>query len=485
MIVQDATPLSRSHLWTLQRAWYERAGIAAWSEGTVPHYVTSNPFIARSYARVVRAWLEEIAVDPGEPVHLFELGAGSGRFGFAFLKALLPCRVPVRYVLTDMAERNIAFWRTHPALRPFVDAGVLDFARFDADQADDEPLTLLHAGRALGALRNPAVVIANYFFDTIRQDAFTLEDGVLHDCRVALESPQDEPDPGDPAMLPRLVPRYSSAPATPYGDPELDGIRGESTFPVGALRVCQRFRALSGGRMLLLSADKGDVIPIPDPPALAIHGSFSLRVNYHAIGAWFRNAGGEMLVPSRSYEDIAVVAAVLGCPAPRAAYVEAIDSFGPDDFFTLKSALNRHLPTFSAGQLLAWLRVGGGDQALLCQSIPLLIDGMESVTPRQRQDLLAMVEQVWESYYHLDERRDLPFELGTLLTAMGCYLNAISYFQRSIGLYGVNAATCYNMSLCHYHLEDRSAAARWARDALDLEPAYEAALEMMAELELA
>ena len=41
--LETACRLSRSVLWRLQRRFFERRGMAAWSEGIVPHHVTCNP----------------------------------------------------------------------------------------------------------------------------------------------------------------------------------------------------------------------------------------------------------------------------------------------------------------------------------------------------------------------------------------------------------------------------------------------------------
>ena len=61
-------------------------------------------------------------------------------------------------------------------------------------------------------------------------------------------------------------------------------------FPTAALRLLERMRQLSNGRLLLLSSDKGYSCPdsfrgIGDPH-IAIHKSFSVMVNFHAIRLW-------------------------------------------------------------------------------------------------------------------------------------------------------------------------------------------------------
>ena len=72
VVLEANQRLSRSHLWTLQRQFFEQQGIQAWSTNQVPHYITSNPFIARAYGKVVsgflRDWLAAIQCRVG-PAH--------------------------------------------------------------------------------------------------------------------------------------------------------------------------------------------------------------------------------------------------------------------------------------------------------------------------------------------------------------------------------------------------------------------------------
>ena len=78
--LEAACRLSRSVLWRLQRRFFEQRGIAAWSEGVVPHHVTSNPGLARAYGPA-GLFLGLVEIEPGplvKPVRLFNnLGADS------------------------------------------------------------------------------------------------------------------------------------------------------------------------------------------------------------------------------------------------------------------------------------------------------------------------------------------------------------------------------------------------------------------------
>jgi len=226
-IVEENVRLSRSCLWNLLRGFYEKEGVAAWSEGTIPWRITNNAFIAAAYARVVHAYLGDLAdrgpaagYDPARPVHVLELGAGTGRFGFLFIRTLLSLLGPlrkgapkVRYVLTDIAEKNMKFWSHHPKLAPLVAAGVLDFAIFDAGV--DGSITLRLSGETLsaGTAGNPLVAIANYVFDSLPQDVFRTVGGALLEDRVTLISPREENDPGDVSIIERVDLRYLTVPA--------------------------------------------------------------------------------------------------------------------------------------------------------------------------------------------------------------------------------------------------------------------------------
>src|SRR5205807_905847 len=101
-------------------------------------------------------------------ISIIELGCGSGRFGYRFLTRLIdllersPLRgTRIRYVYTDFTEYNLDVLRSHLSLQPLVNAGMLDFARFDAER--DRELRLSHSGEVMSAKTagNPIVVVAN------------------------------------------------------------------------------------------------------------------------------------------------------------------------------------------------------------------------------------------------------------------------------------------------------------------------------------
>src|SRR5262245_42805416 len=201
VVLERDRRLSESVLWKIQREYFDRRGIAVWSKGDVPHYITNNPFIARAYARLVLAWLRDwqaapggapsVPLDPSQPVYCVELGSGAGRFAYQFLKQFgtLHARsvlkdLPFKYVMTAFTERNIRHRQDHPFLRSYVDSGRLDFARFDAER--DTEIKLEISGTVLrpGAVKNPLAVMANSVFDSLPQDLFAVTGGQLHEGLV-------------------------------------------------------------------------------------------------------------------------------------------------------------------------------------------------------------------------------------------------------------------------------------------------------------
>src|SRR5690242_11313763 len=87
IILGDKQRLSESILWRLQANFFAQRGIDAWREGIVPHYISSNPFIANAYAQVAFGFLKDCqatsdGLDRSQPIYIVELGTGSGRFAY-------------------------------------------------------------------------------------------------------------------------------------------------------------------------------------------------------------------------------------------------------------------------------------------------------------------------------------------------------------------------------------------------------------------
>lgn len=512
-VLEQGQRLSRSLLWQRQRRYFDQHHIRAWNRGKVPHYITCNPVIAHAYARVVAAWRQDwrrvaraaeaaaaLRLDDSHPLYVIELGAGSGRFAYHFLKSFraldrgrIDRKPPVKYVMTDFSEAIIAFWRGHPSLRPYLEAGILDMAQLDVTAP--AALCLRHGGERLTReqVRNPIVLVANYVFDAIPTDAFSVEGGELRETLVTLTSQQSEPNLDDPDLLASVAFSFEHRPIDPdyYEEPWLNRILRhyrerltDSTFlfPVAALRCLEFFRDLAGGRLLLLSADKGydreDVLIEQSDPGVGIHGgSISVMTNYHAVGEYVRNRGGQFLSPAHHHASLQVVAGSVGLPRgeqsqTRETFDDVIGTGGPDDYFTLSTVLARNSANMSLHEILAYLRFCRWDATVLLRCLPAIAPQVEGASEAIRHDLHRAIGRVWANHFAIGEDADLAGALASILYLLGRHDDALGYLDHSISERGETAPSLYLKASCHDALH-RAAAARDCVDrALALDPAH-------------
>jgi hypothetical protein len=466
--VDTPAPLSQSRLWSLQREYYERAASEAFAE--IPHQVVDNPFVAAAFARVVLGFLRDCArgaLDLSEPLYIVELGAGAGRFAHGFIRELgarleaLPLALPpFVYVMTDLADGTLDDWAANPALSD----ERLDFARFDV--AGDGTLALRRRGIVLERLANPLVVIANYLFDSVPADAFDVGDGTLEECLVSVAG-------DDVATMELTYTRRHVAPDH-YGDADLDALlehyRGNLndtvvTIPRAAIECIARLRALAGDRLLVLSADKAhsteESLGYRDEPDISRHGgSFSLMVNFHALGWYARRHGGEALDGGDRHETIDVAAFLFGAPPggyaeTRLAYDEAVERFSPDDLFILAEGFERIGEHLSVAELVAVLRLSGWDAFTLLGVADALREHVAEADEAVQEDLRHALYEIYDRHYSVPGEGDLPFAIGLLLYEMRDFEDALEFFEASLEQHGPDEATERNIELCEAELDSQ------------------------------
>ena len=175
----------------------------------MPFYLTSNPLIAKQFSAVILGYIRDCmrnegrnSIDTSEPFYIFDLGAGSGRLGYLILKHLIPMvrdsispDLRICYVMTDMVESNIEFYKTHPLLEKYVKSGNLDFAFYH--HTHKGPLDLICSGEKLedNKIVNPIALVCTYYFDTVPQDLFKANKGILEEGRISISLPADDEDP--------------------------------------------------------------------------------------------------------------------------------------------------------------------------------------------------------------------------------------------------------------------------------------------------
>ncbi len=499
-VIESGKRLSESLIWKLQRNFYDQKGVSAWNTGLVPHYITSNSYIAWSYARLIRGFLTDLErtgqIDPTEPVYVVELGAGAGRFSYHCLTHLLALNArrhlsaPVRYVMTDFTRANMGFWRDHERFQRHYQSGVLDLANFDAENPAELVCETSGVTLTAGSVRNPLIVVANYVFDTLVSDAFRIQGGQLLECLATLRS--DEPAESgldDPALLARLRVEYQHSPADAayYPDhPHFNQILGtyrdtlgdtSVVFPTGALRCIDHLSAISNGRMLLIAADKAfnhlNELTWHSDPEPVVHGSFSLTANFDAIGRYVELLGGLAMHTRARQAGLQVASFALGfekevLDETRLEFTETMDGFGPVDFFTFREGLP---PKLTLKQYVDLLALAQWDHRVFYELSESMYDQVESASEALKRQLRIAIARVWELYYPIGDHQDVAFVIGRFLHRLQQYREAIEAYEESRRIFSENTMTWFNVGMCHYNLRELDMAVRCLQESLAMDPA--------------
>jgi hypothetical protein len=511
-MTQTKQPLyrfSEAPIWELQRSYYEEQGIKAWQSEEVPQYITSNPIIAVAYAEMIFGFLQDRASLGyiSEPVTIVELGAGSGRLAFHVLMELreltefagitLP---PFRYIMSDLAVKNITYWQQHHSLIPFVEQGVLDFAKFDA--VKDTELNLIQSGVLIrpGDLQQPVLVIANYFFDSIPQELIYVEESKIYECKVSIQFPDGAADLSTSEMLEKIILEYHYRRAAdyerdtyPYRDViELYRQKLEDShilFPAIGMACLERLGHLSQQGFLLLTADKGDHRlenwEFAEPPKLIHHGSFSLTANYHAIQTFFEQKGAKSFFTTHHHNNLNI-GCILMLQNPisyantRLAYRRFVERFGPDDFFSMKQWFDGQLEQMELRQILALWRLGGYDAQWLLQCAKRISILLPICNEAEMEDIRSGIHLMWESYYPMEEKHNLALDCGMLLYQMDLFMDALVFFERSLNHSEPDSEVLYNLAVCCYEVGKEGDALDYAYRTIALEPEHEGALSLQA-----
>ncbi|WP_068775888.1 tetratricopeptide repeat protein [Paenibacillus sp. FJAT-26967] len=495
---------SEAPIWDMQRSYYEEQGISAWQSKEVPHYITNNPRIGAAYAEIIFGFLQDRAKlgYGSEPVMILELGAGSGRLASHVLneldelKACAGFELPsYRYVMSDLAAKNLDYWKQHPQLSVFEKQGILDFAQFDAVQ--DAELYLTQSGECIrpGDLKQPLLIIANYFFDSIPQELLYVDEGLIYACDILMQIPEGEAPLPPSERLKQVNPEYQYRRAAEYERADypycsvIELYRKELEdshvlFPAVGLECLQRLNTLSQEGFLLLTADKGDHRlenwKYAEAPDLVRHGSFSLEANYHAIGHVYACQGAEVLFTPHRYKQLNV-GCVLMLTDPdryahtRLAYRRFVNRFGPDDFFSLKKGLDEHLNEMELSQLLAFWRLGHYDAELFLQSTGRISEMLPEIGEEDAYAIREGMQQMWKGYYKVEESRDLAVECAELLFEMGLFADALEFYERSSGESPAGTSILYNRAICCYETGDEEGARQYSRSVLEQDPTHEGA----------
>lgn len=488
LYIEKNALFSKSILWELQKSAYEKFGMQAWTEKGVPFYLTSNPHTAKEYVNIALGYIQDslnikgkTSIEPSEPLYIFDLGAGSGRFAFLFLKELTEAlqvlnleRLNFCYVITDFVEENLIFCAEHPQMQSFIQSGRLDFALYDHSQSDQTLQLKFCKKRLSPPLPNPAIIIANYFFDTIPQDLFKVVDGQLMAGEITISVPKEEmlnlAEELDPELIGHLSATYHYTTYRPedyYRNPTIDSVLKEYCrlfenssflFPSGAFQAIDYFRALTGDRLLLLAGDQGvcteEQIREWGEPLISRHGSFSIAVSYHAIKKYFDAAGGIGLLTSQPDPLFVVMAAVLGkqpkeIPHFLLAFKNNFEAFEPSDYWKIVGAIDKECVNPSIELILSLIKLGNWDPVNLNTFLDAIRSQIPHSPPLVIRRLAHTIDQVWNNFYPVTpQEAGFVMNMGVLFFEMKRFKEALIYFRHAEALSGSTPSLQQNIAIC-------------------------------------
>ena len=482
IVIEQQKKFSESCLWKMQREYFDQEGINAWVN-QVPFYITSNPFIAYCYARTSLSFIQDILrKDPAaikHPFYILELGTGSGRFSFYVLKTIAELQkslgmedVNICYVMSDFTKSNIKYYETHPALVPYIERGVLDFAIFDMEV--ERPINLIKKNIRLSAetLVNPLTVYANYIFDTVSHDAFTVHEGKLFELLLTIATPADNMRDNRPSDMEQLEIDFKAQEIKNkyYNDPELDSILEEYKsslqdssilFPIGSIRAIKLLKKLSNNKLFIVSSDKGysslKSLDQLGHPSLSFHGSFSMMVNFHAMARYFKNSGGDYFLqtPRKGIKTSVFCSgmSLADLPQTRLVLEEYVEGVSPADYFTLHRRMSDSFQECSLDVIAAHMNLTHWDPHIyskLASRVTTLIEDPDTDTVNF---LANNMHKIAANYYFMPKSDCVLFEIAVFFHTIKRHEEALKYYKEAELYVGDQFGLYYNMALCEHNLQ--------------------------------
>ncbi len=106
-------------------------------------------------------------------------------------------------------KNNIKYYESHPALKPYIEKGLIDFCIYDMES--ERPITLTRQNVRLTpeVLVNPLTVFANYIFDTVSHDSFAVHKEKLYELTLTLSTDEKNMQDNQPVDMEKISVDYN------------------------------------------------------------------------------------------------------------------------------------------------------------------------------------------------------------------------------------------------------------------------------------
>jgi SAM-dependent MidA family methyltransferase len=478
-----------SKIWDLNRSYYHEAGLSAWSDGVVPHNITSNAYVGKTYAAMILGFLKDLKVSATEDqkVYIIELGAGHGRLGYHILQHLedlmalesevLPAYC---YVLTDIVESNLSFFEEHPQLEPFFLSGKLDVAYYDGVLSNEVHLRKSKTTIQKGQLYYPLIAIANYFFDSLPNDLFYINNGNALPCTITLETYLDVEKESAADVLQSLKSTILQGNENQIHAHNLYTHRLLEEYttllhdtyvlsPRLSIQCIETLRHYSAQGIMLLTIDKGVTelgeLQGKTEPQIIHHGSFSIYVNFDAIARYATYVQGKSFFAMSTDSTLQLGCLLLLSNADKyhetyKAYTQNVTGFGPDDFNGMKKMVYRLVNELTLKEIFLSLKMGLYDSNLFLQLLPIIKKKLATLSIEDSKMLIKSLQLVEKYYFDIKEPISVSYEIAGIFYDLGFHKEALEVYEQLSMDFGEAADVYYNRILCYYQLrmDDRFSA---------------------------
>lgn len=510
-VIEKDVPLSSSILWSWMKQYYTEGGVAVWTGGDIPFHITNTPLLAAEWADTIFTLMRDFhrqgMLDATQPIEIYELGPGTGRFAFFLLRELERIEEESRVLqpggyrlVLQLAELGIKGLQTialHPQMQPYLASGRLRLSQFDIG-TDSHP-TLWPAASPTEPSLNPVIVVANYVLDSLPYDVVRFEEGAraLGYATVAVNGLKEGQDPRELTELGEMIdlkftfPSETACFARQDWNDVLNRYQAlENThlpFPSGAMTFLERLRGWSRKASVLLVADKSFVdfeqLQSLEEPELVPHGGgFSFNANLHALGLLAESWGGlAWHTPAR---DGTLDLSHLVVPAAGTTFSEPfhemifrfrkLERFHAVDRFRIKESVDDAVSRPKLRLALDLLRLSGHDPQVFYEISDHILHGLDydEVDEETETELRSVLPYCLETVFPVGDDIDMAFEIGRIAYRLELYALSERAFKLSIEQFGDDAKAYFNLGLGWYYQNLWSQAEGAFAKALELDSSY-------------
>tara|TARA_R110002110_G_scaffold124505_2_gene301899 strand:- start:51183 stop:52841 length:1659 start_codon:yes stop_codon:yes gene_type:complete len=485
--IQESVRLSESKLWDIQKNYFETMGINAWEED-VPFYITNNTFIAYQYASLMHQFMLDWQnqKDPDQMIYIMELGCGTGKFSYYFLKALTqllieqPLTVSFCYVISDVTAKNTEFCENNLSFKPYIELGQVDFAVFDASCDTDFYLKL--ADKPFSECRkSPLVVISNYIFDCLPHDLLHIQEGKIHSLQYGLKSRYKNFDQQNVKYLNELKFDITMEPIELeafYDDPKLigilngylermDGKPSMMPVPLAALKFLKNMQVLTKDNMFLIIGDKGvssleNISRLPNNYRMTFEGCHTLLANLFIIGDYIKALGGDCVLSQKSTVFqvglYSLGTAFENLPNTQFSYTQNIDCLGPQEFASFYSMAIQNAYRFSANSINTFMKFSRWDPDAYALIHDRLVEIAPALMPHEVIELKSDLKKIEDNIYRLGLGFDVANLLGLFYQSQGNIEKAKALFQTAMDIYDDYGPPHNNIAMIYEEQKDKEKA---------------------------